>query len=218
MLGLIIKDILNLSSNKRIFVTLLIMFTFVGFMSNGLPNYLSIYLPILCLMLAISTFSYDEYSKWDRYVLALPLSRKDIVRSRYMFSLVLLALSFLFNILFNLLIIIVFNQPLLFNSVLIQPLITIMVVGMIIAIVFPLIYKFGAEKGRLVMIFFSIVIGAGGALLGNLFSDQVSQTEMFDTLIPFLNTYGFYILFILSSLALFGSYHLSLTFYNQKEI
>lgn len=218
MLGLIIKDILNLSSNKRIFVTLLIMFTFVGFMSNGLPNYLSIYLPILCLMLAISTFSYDEYSKWDRYVLALPLSRKDIVRSRYMFSLVLLVLSFLFNILFNLLIIIVFNQPLLLNSILIQPLITIMIVGVIIAIVFPLIYKFGAEKGRLVMIFFSIVIGAGGALLGNLFSDQVSQTEMFDTLIPFLNTYGFYILFILSSLALFGSYHLSLTFYNQKEI
>lgn len=218
MLGLIIKDILNLSSNKRIFVTLLIMFTFVGFMSNGLPNYLSIYLPILCLMLAISTFSYDEYSKWDRYVLALPLSRKDIVRSRYMFSLVLLVLSFLFNILFNLLIIIVFNQPLLLNSILIQPLITIMIVGVIIAIVFPLIYKFGAEKGRLVMIFFSIVIGAGGALLGNLFSDQVSQTEMFDTLIPFLNTYGFYILFILSSLALFGSYHLSLAFYNQKEI
>ena len=218
MLGLIIKDILNLSSNKRIFVTLLIMFTFVGFMSNGLPNYLSIYLPILCLMLAISTFSYDEYSKWDRYVLALPLSRKDIVRSRYMFSLVLLVLSFLFNILFNLLIIIVFNQPLLLNSILIQPLITIMIVGVIIAIVFPLIYKFGAEKGRLVMIFFSIVIGAGGALLGNLFSDQVSQTEMFDTLIPFLNTYGFYILFILSSLALIGSYHLSLTFYNQKEI
>lgn len=218
MLGLIIKDILNLSSNKRIFVTLLIMFTFVGFMSNGLPNYLSIYLPILCLMLAFSTFSYDEYSKWDRYVLALPLSRKDIVRSRYMFSLVLLVLSFLFNILFNLLIIIVFNQPLLLNSILIQPLITIMIVGVIIAIVFPLIYKFGAEKGRLVMIFFSIVIGAGGALLGNLFSDQVSQTEMFDTLIPFLNTYGFYILFILSSLALFGSYHLSLAFYNQKEI
>lgn len=93
-----------------------------------------------------------------------------------------------------------------------------MIVGVIIAIVFPLIYKFGAEKGRLVMIFFSIVIGAGGALLGNLFSDQVSQTEMFDTLIPFLNTYGFYILFILSSLALIGSYHLSLTFYNQKEI
>lgn len=116
MLGLIIKDILNLSSNKRIFVTLLIMFTFVGFMSNGLPNYLSIYLPILCLMLAISTFSYDEYSKWDRYVLALPLSRKDIVRSRYMFSLVLLVLSFLFNIQFNLLIIIVFNQSLLLNS------------------------------------------------------------------------------------------------------
>ncbi len=218
MLGLIIKDILNLSSNKRIFVTLFIMFTFVGFMSNGLPNYLSIYLPILCLMLAISTFSYDESSKWDRYVLALPLSRKDIVRSRYMFSLVLLVLSFLFNILFNLLIIIVFNQPLLLNSILIQPLITIMIVGVIIAIVFPLIYKFGAEKGRLVMIFFSIVIGAGGALLGNLFSDQVSQTEMFDTLIPFLNTYGFYILFILSSLALIGSYHLSLTFYNQKEI
>lgn len=218
MLGLIIKDILNLSSNKRIFVTLLIMFTFIGFMGKGLPNYLSIYLPILCLMLAISTFSYDEYSKWDRYVLALPLTRKDIVRSRYIFSLVLLALSLVFNIIFNLLIIIIYKQPLLFTSILIQPLMTIMIVGVIIAITFPLIYKFGAEKGRLVMIFFSIVIGAGGALLGNLFSNQITQTAIFDTLIIFLNTYGFYILFILSSLSLFGFYHLSLKFYYQKEI
>lgn len=218
MLGLIIKDILNLSSNKRIFVTLLIMFTFVGFMSNGLPNYLSIYLPILCLMLAISTFSYDEYSKWDRYVLALPLTRKDIVKSRYLFSLVLLALSLVFNILFNLLLIIIFKKPLLITSILTQPLMTIMVIAVIIAIVFPLIYKYGAEKGRLIMIFFSIVIGAGGALLGSLFSDQTAQIVIFQSLIPLLNTYGFYVLFGFSSIALLGSYHLSLKFYYQKEI
>ena len=43
------------------------------------------------VMLAVSTFSYDDMAKWNSYMLAMPVSRKTAVREKY-------ALAFLLSL------------------------------------------------------------------------------------------------------------------------
>ena len=218
MIGLIIKDVLNLNSNKRIFISLLIMFIFLGFFDQQGASLLSIYLPILCLMLAISTFSYDEYSKWDRYVLALPLDRKSIVVARYLFSMSLLVLSYILIIVLKLTRILLNKSNIDLYTILFEPLITIFIIVIFLAIILPIIYKFGAEKGRMIMILVSVIIGSGGFIVNSLIDDPNKIINITSGSMLFLQTYGFYILAIVSVIFFFVSYRLSLMFYAHKEL
>ena len=81
MKGLIIKDFLNLRNNiKTMLITILIYLLF--FISYD-PSFLSgLLIMIFCLQI-LSTFSYDEYANWDVFALSLPISRKELVLSKY---------------------------------------------------------------------------------------------------------------------------------------
>ena len=40
---------------------------------------------LMLSMQVITTMSYDEYAKWDKYALTMNINRKDIVLSKYVF-------------------------------------------------------------------------------------------------------------------------------------
>jgi hypothetical protein len=44
---------------------------------------------LFTLMLPISSFSYDELARWDKYAAALPVSRRGVVGSKYLLALIL---------------------------------------------------------------------------------------------------------------------------------
>ena len=80
--GLLKKDLYNLSTYK---VSLIIIILFCGIAIIG-TNAINIAPAIICGivgMISLSTFSYDEISKANRYVLTLPASRKELVREKY---------------------------------------------------------------------------------------------------------------------------------------
>ena len=81
MKGLIIKDFLNLRNNiKTMLITILIYLLF--FISYD-PSFLSGLLIMIFCLQSLSTFSYDEYANWDVFALSLPISRKELVLSKY---------------------------------------------------------------------------------------------------------------------------------------
>lgn len=49
----------------------------------------------ISMMMFMTTFSYDEYNKWDAYAVTLPLEKKDVVLSKYVGSILLLIVALL---------------------------------------------------------------------------------------------------------------------------
>ena len=85
MKGLIIKDIFNL---KKGITTTLIMILFYGIFSYNTGNMSMLIGMTVFIMtsLSISSMSYDDMAKWDGYALSMPITRKNIVLSKYILS------------------------------------------------------------------------------------------------------------------------------------
>ena len=92
MRGLIIKDILFI---KNTWKNLLIIFIGSLLLSIALGNYLLAIcsVPIILLTSGINTFQTDEFYNTDAYTLSYPLSRRKIVTSKYLFTLVMMLIS-----------------------------------------------------------------------------------------------------------------------------
>ena len=83
--GLIKKDLYNLSSYK---MSLLIVIIFCGIaiIGTGNINFGPILICTIMGMISLSTFSYDEMSKSNKYILTLPTNRKEIIKSKYILA------------------------------------------------------------------------------------------------------------------------------------
>lgn len=77
MKGLLLKDLYNLSSYKTSLLIMVVIVGFVGFSQENFINLVPIMLTTMLGMMALSTFSYDEIAKSDKYVLSLPVSKKE---------------------------------------------------------------------------------------------------------------------------------------------
>ena len=151
MKGLLIKDILGLRRYFFSFAVICLAFLILSVLMKT-AMFVSSILAVLFLMMPLTVFSYDESAKWDAYGLTLPVSRKQIVLSRYVLTLLMLAVGSLIGAVFT------YGITLLpgveeTSQGMLEVIPVICGMGLIIlAVVFPLIYKFGAEKGRYLMI------------------------------------------------------------------
>ncbi len=86
--GLVIKDLLQLKSYKRTITVFMITFILVSLVQQSEGNIRN--MPVLLMVLgfsmfSIASFSYDEMAKSDRYILSLPIIKKEVVLSKYVF-------------------------------------------------------------------------------------------------------------------------------------
>ena len=82
MKGLMIKDILNLRKNFKTTLLVIGFFAIYAYTSNN-PSYMIAMVTLILSMMPLTSMAYDDMSKWDRYALAMPISKKDIVLSKY---------------------------------------------------------------------------------------------------------------------------------------
>ena len=80
MKSLLLKDLLNLRGYVKIITFFVVFYGLITFTMDDL-NFLSGMVIILFMMIPISSFNYDQHSKWDVFSQALPVSRKEIVQS-----------------------------------------------------------------------------------------------------------------------------------------
>lgn len=81
--GLMIKDLLQLKSYKRTLIVFVIVFIASSITQEHTRNVLTVMMTLGIGMFSIATFSYDEMAKADKYILTLPVTKKDIVLAKY---------------------------------------------------------------------------------------------------------------------------------------
>lgn len=209
MLGLIKKDLFVMKNNLKYFLLMILVFAFFSRESN-----IIYFIPIfISIMIFITTFSYDDYNKWDTYAITLPLSREKIVLAKYLTSLLLMVGTVLITFLLSF-VIDTINHSFDFDEVF--P----MIFGGLFALVllqtfmYPLIYKFGTEKGRIGLF---VGVFAVSGLVGYLVNRVKIDTTALTGFIQFFNQYGILLLSIVMVILFVGSYFVSKRIYLKKE-
>lgn len=104
MNGLVKKDLITLKKQKlSTIVSLLIpLILFLIFWQGTGALLLGILaFPILAVFTPFTFRALDEQSKWDKYAISLPVSKKQIVASRYLSCCLISALYFLLSLVLN---------------------------------------------------------------------------------------------------------------------
>ena len=169
------------------------------------------------IMILITTFNYDEFNKWDSYCNSLPLSRKEIVKSKYILfnatSLIVLILGILASF-----IIPSFIENTTFESLFASIIGVAFGICLVISLLIPFYYKFGSSKGR-IMLFLCIVILA--LLIGAITSLDIFNNKELMNIINSLNnlSLGMFtlLLIILTVIIMSISYYISVRIYKNKE-
>ncbi len=215
MIGLILKDVFNLKKYvKQISLSVVIFGLFAFQLKN--PAYLIGMISMMCSMLVITSMSYDESTKWDKYALTMPLLKKDIVLSKYILLVFMVFTGTVLSGIISMIMseIMQLQEP---KDILLICGTVALIMLLIFSVLMPLLLKYGVEKARILI--FAIV--GLPALIGTAFvkliqilnipkPDEAQLEKLFEVL-----PYAFPV-FVL--IVLFLSYNLSVRIYSNKEM
>ena len=216
MKGLIIKDLCVIKNQMKSLLLVLALFIFLS-IANKDATFILFLIPFYMIMILITTFSYDEFNKWECYCNSLPLSRKEIVKAKYILfnasSLILIILGILASV-----IIPNFIENTTFESIYASIIGVAFGICLVISLLIPFYYKFGSQKGR-IMLFLTIAILA--LLIGMITSLDIFNNIELMNIINSLNNLSlgmFTILLIIITVIIMAiSYYISIKIYSNKE-
>ena len=217
MKGLIIKDLCVLKNQMKTLLLVLAFFIIFSIINED-ATFILFLVPFYMIMILITTFNYDEFNKWDSYCNSLPLSRKEIVKSKYILfnatSLIVLILGILASF-----IIPSFIENTTFESLFASIIGVAFGICLVISLLIPFYYKFGSSKGR-IMLFLCIVLLA--LLIGAITSLDIFNNKELMNIINSLNnlSLGMFtlLLIIVTVIIMTISYYISVRIYNNKEL
>lgn len=210
MLGLMKKDLYLLKASLKARSMILVMLV-IYFVAIGSGDSIFTFIPTyIVFMSMLSTFSYDEYNQFDAFAVSLPNGRKNVVRAKYVVTLLISAITALLTVLISGVAGLIFGRGLELSGLL-ESFIGAMCALLILqALFYPLIFKFGINKGRVMVFVLAMAVGALIFLLS-----QMNGLPKIDAGI--LDRY-FAVLMPLLLLALMGlSYLISQRIYGKKQ-
>ena len=149
MKGLILKDLLNLRENL---ITIIIMCLFYTLLFSTLnPTFLSGMITILFAMQILTTFSYDDYSKWNMYALSLPITKKQLVLSKYILGISFIIFGGVFSFILTSLLSL-FKGSFILGDLVASIIGSTGIMILMILILLPLIFKYGVERSRIMLL------------------------------------------------------------------
>ena len=205
MKGLLLKDLLNLKSTFKMLGAMIVFFA-VAFLREGNSFVFGIII-LMFAMMVVTTISYDDLAKWDAYALTMPVTRKEMVLSKYLVMVLLNTLGAVLSLIIGIVGSFLMNQSF--------DLEILVIVGLVYLIAFifgsviiPLIYKFGTEKARL-MLFLCALLPTALILL----------VEQLDVPLPTTGNPWIYLILLVacSVIGVILSYLISLKIYTKKE-
>ncbi len=220
--GLIKKDLLNLSSYKTSLL-ILIIFCAIAIGSTGTITFVPIIVCAITGMIALSTFNYDETSQADKYILSLPVTRQDIVLSKFILAISSTIIGALLGFLFTIFLVNILNiiRPdslitLDYNNLLTTTIGAMFGISLIQSIQIPSIYKWGAEKGRiqmfvLIFVLVVLILGISYLVMNSNFNINLEDIE------NFMNKFGIITLILAMIIMYYTSFKLSLKIFKHKD-
>ncbi len=203
MQGLIVKDLLNMKKQMVYYLVFIVLYLMLA-LRAGMSDFFGLAISLLCSLLPVTALAYDERAKWDRYALSMPLSRRDIVLSKYLLGLLFCAAAFLLNVAYQLLGAAddaggLFEKP-----------VTYAASGLFfLAVLLPLMFRFGVERGRILIILIAILPAAVFGALPEIGADSFAQG------FPAMGIFG---VLAFCALCFFLSLRISMHIYRKKEI
>ena len=201
MKGLILKDFYAMRQQLRIYFIILAFWLFLAFQDNN-ASFFGGVTAFFSVMIPVSAIAYDEQAHWDKYALTMPVSRTQMVVSKYLLTILCIfvcgVLSFATSCIISKNVSESVMTTLMFMSI-----------GLFFAsIIFPAIFKLGVEKGRMVLI--------GIAVLPTLLLTAVSKLD-FPKPDPALVERAFYLAPAVAVVVLILSILLSVHIYKNIE-
>lgn len=179
MIGLILKDLIYMRKQAKILL-ILIVFYIVLFSqmkdTSGLISMIAMILVLLCSILVMNSFAYDELSKWDIYALSLPVTKTEIVLSKYLLTGLFAGVGVVFSVLVAL------AKQLLNTEAWVGIYAAFGVAMVLSCILIPLLFQFGVQRARLFIALIFLIPSAGFFLLKNASIPLPSEQELMDFL------------------------------------
>ena len=210
MKGLIIKDFLGMKGFFRIFIIIIaicvipVIVSQQGEFSGGFASGICTFIGG---MMCFTSFAYDKAYGWDTYVLTLPYTRKQIVLSKYLFSLLITGIGAGIGLIVNLILTATGLAHMDADTWTIIGLLGCMVL-LFNSVTIPLMFRFDPEKTRVIVIVIFLVPFMLLALLGG-----GDPNRMMDTIQAVMTA-----LPVVSIAALVVSWFVAAKVYETKEV
>lgn len=160
MKSLVLKDLYNIGHNAK---SMLIMLVFLGCFlvpSSGVEGYI-VASGILCGTMVITTFTFDSMSKWSRYAMVMPITRKELVTSKFIVLFVFSAIGVAFGMIVGGVAGVLLHKVALST----ESMVSILALSAVVffyscicgSISIPLVFKFGPDQAR-TMILVSFIV------------------------------------------------------------
>lgn len=168
MKGLLVKDLLLMIKSKKVILFML----FIGII-GGINDisFATGYILMVLAILSLSTISYDEANHGLKTLFTLPISKSDYVKEKYLFSLIITGIGFVFVTILG-----CFSKSGFMETLI------ILSTALLLALSLPFQLKEGNEKGRIVL--FVVVFGCTFLFA---FLNQFIP-KFFQSIEPLLNT------------------------------
>ena len=189
MKGLIYKDLSLIGRQGKFFIVyIVLMVAIFSCIGDGAAS-MSSFMAVVCFMLSINCFAYDEQNGFDKLVAASPLPPMQVVLSRYASSLLLGLLGCLLTAGVSSVVQLVKGNAA-FNDMLFGLIGALVAALVLMAILFPIFYKFGVNKSRIIMLLVVFFPVMAIVLVSKLFPDAFSMLSQIPagvvTALPFI--------------------------------
>ena len=154
MIALLRKDIYVADKQARLLIVLALIFCLIP----NMGAFSSTYALMTAFMIPINSLAYDDKSKWDKYAAMLPYRISELVGSKYLLCVIYTGLAFLI-VAFGTAVqgLVVTKAGIDWTDLWETELVLIVTMVFIMALTLPLLYRFGTERGRMLMV---LMLGA----------------------------------------------------------
>ena len=154
MKGIVIKDLLTLKSSMKTVVLIVILFGFMGAKSGS--AYMSTFASVYAAILPMTCMAFDERSRFNRYAVIMPVNSRDIVLSKYVVGLILAVAATVVAV----------AMTALSGGSIGETVAASIAIPMVYhSILLPLMFKFGVEKSRIIVLAGVVVPAVGISFL-----------------------------------------------------
>ncbi len=161
MKGLLKKDLAILFCNKAMLTAALIVLAGVAFLGEGGGQFIMAYMAIFVPMVINGTISYDDMDNGMEYLMTLPVTRRQYVYSKYVFSAGVGFLCWIFSCVMGTLSNLMHGSKGEPGEWLFLCLMSLGILIFVSSLIIPVQLKFGAEKAKIAMLL--VMIGVSGA-------------------------------------------------------
>ena len=179
MKALLLKDFLTLSRYLRMALLFVVIFACIP------GGSMAAYALVFAAMIPLTALAYDEQSKWPRLAAMMPYTTRQLVASKYVLGYIMLGGAILLSVVSTVVTTLV-RGDVLDPASLSMLFILACAASLILAVIMPLILRFGVEKGRLVMLVgvaaivgVTFVLGEDDGLMAAMDASLVAVTVVF---------------------------------------